>query len=459
MSLTSYKEGSLKELLSIALPLMLSTFSLMLMLFADRLFLAHYSPQALNAAVNASTFGSALVFSWVTLANISEVFVAQYHGAKQFFRLGEPTWQMLWLALLSCLFFIPMAIWGTTWIYGSSPETELERTYLEWMLFFGPFYVIYGALSGFFVGQGKTFIITVLAIGANIVNATLDVCLIFGVEGFIKPMGITGAAISTSIGSLFQAVILFYFFLSEKNRKNFGTDQFYFNSRAFWQCLKVGFPGFAFILIEILGWASFYSMMTLVSEKHITIAGICQSLFLLLLCFAEGVSKATTAIAGNFIGSKRTWFIPDLIRSGLKIHVVFLVLGLLLFFNFHQALADQFLANLSLEYRESIEASLNMCLFITLIYIFFESIRWIFSGILTAAGDTAFLMIAGSSSVWILLVAPTYFFVVKGNASIEVAISFWLFFSMGTCLIYLWRYRSGVWKSKSIISDRLEPVD
>ena len=87
------------------------------------------------------------------------------------------------------------------------------------MMMFGPTFAAYGALSGFFVGQGKTRLITLLAIGANVINALLDVCLIFGVQGFIHPMGVQGAAIATSIGSLFQMLVLLYFFLKRKPNK------------------------------------------------------------------------------------------------------------------------------------------------------------------------------------------------------------------------------------------------
>lgn len=455
MTLTKYEEGSFRELLSIAMPLMLSSFSMMLMLFVDRLMLAHYSTSALNAAVNASTLGWALLFGWVVLANITEVFVAQYHGAKQLDRMGEPVWQMLWLALASLLFFIPMAIWGGELIYGSSPTTEMERTYIRWMLMFGPTFAAYGALSGFFVGQGKTLLITLLAIGANVINAFLDVCLIFGVKGIIPSLGIQGAAIATSIGSLFQMLVLFYFFFKKENRKNYGTGLWYFHPRAFWQCFKIGSPGAVFALVEILGWAVFYNMMTLVSEEHITIAGICQSFFILLLFFAEGVSKAATAITGNLIGAKRTWFIPKVLKSGIQIHFLFLCGALLLFSIFYQVLIDQFLPNATPEYIASIQRTLMNCLYATLLYVFFEGIRWLLSGILTAAGDTTFLLIVGSLSVWVLLVAPVYIFVVKMHASIEVAIYFWVFFSVGSIIMYYWRYASDLWKNKSIITERV----
>ena len=109
MALTKYKEGSIKELASIAFPLMMTSFSVMLMLFVDRLMLANYSLDAHNAAVKAATLGWAFLFGASSLAAIAEVFVAQYNGAGEKKRLGEPVWQMIWFSLATSVCFVPLA--------------------------------------------------------------------------------------------------------------------------------------------------------------------------------------------------------------------------------------------------------------------------------------------------------------------------------------------------------------
>ena len=50
-SLTRYPEGSIRELWTISFPLMVSTFAMLFMIFTDRIFLAHYSIDAMNASV------------------------------------------------------------------------------------------------------------------------------------------------------------------------------------------------------------------------------------------------------------------------------------------------------------------------------------------------------------------------------------------------------------------------
>ena len=104
-SLTRHPEGSIRELWAISMPLMISTLASLFMIFTDRIFLAHYSLPSLNAAVTAGTLAWALMVGVGMLTAMSEIFVAQYNGAKQYQRLGVPVWQMIWLSFFSLLFF------------------------------------------------------------------------------------------------------------------------------------------------------------------------------------------------------------------------------------------------------------------------------------------------------------------------------------------------------------------
>lgn len=452
MSLTKYQEGSLAELWKIALPLMLSSLSVMSMIFVDRLLLAYYSPAALNATVNATTFGWSFLFGWMVMTGIAEVFVAQYNGARDFKKIGEPVWQMIWLSIGSTFFFIPFGIWGVNWVYGTGPQHFMERDYLRWMMFFGPSVPLYTALCGFFVGRGKTNLVTLLAIGANLINACLDYVFIFGIENVLEPMGVKGAAIATSGSSVFQMGILFYFFLKKENREAFGTGKYAFRWEMFCQCFKFGAPGAVFAAFEILGWAAFYAMMTWVSDRHITVAGITQSIVILLFFFAEGVSKAVSAIVGNLIGAGREYLVSNVFISGVKLQLIFFLLLIAIFSFFTDLITAQFLSKVDPKMVDSLQGSLRVCVIFTIIHLFLEGIRLLLAGILTAAGDTIFLLLGGSLSVWIFLVLPVYLFIVQAQMSVEVGSLICIFYSLIASIIYYWRYAKGRWQNVSLIS-------
>lgn len=440
MSLTQYPAGSFRELLKISFPLMLSSLSITFMVFVDRLLLAHYSTQALNAVTNAATFGWTFIASWMVLTSIAEVFVAQYNGAEQKSKLGQSVWQMIWLSLFSLGFFFPLALWGTEWIYGSSTHYAFERDYFKWMLIFGSSFPLYGALCGFFVGQGKTLLVTLTALIANLFNALLDLVLIFGIEGYLEPMGVRGAAMATSGSSLVQVFILGGVFLNSKNRRFHGTSDYKISPPLFWQCIKMGLPNALFVAVELLGFSAYYYMMTKMGERYITVAGISQSLTILLYFMADGVSKAATAVAGNLVGAKKSFLLPKVILSGVQIHLLFFMMTIAVLFFCSDLIMQQFLPTMQ-EY-ESLRGSLTISLLLISSYLLFEGVRLLFSGVLTALGDTFFLLIAGSLSIWALLVVPVYLFIVHWEFSIEVATGICSLYSFSACFVYYLRFRN-----------------
>ena len=432
------------------MPLMLSSFSMMCMLFVDRLFLAYYSTTALTAAVNAATLGWAFAYSGMILTNIAEVFVAQYNGAGLKQKMGEPVWQMIWLSAASCAFFFPLAFWGSEWIYGATPIMEMEREYFKWMMLFGPSVLMYGALCSFFIGQGKTALITLLAIFANVLNAGLDAVLIFGVEGMVPSLGITGAAIATNGSTVFQVMILAYIFLNKNHRTHYKTNTCAFKVKPFLQCLRVGFPNALFVGFELLGWASYYGLMTMVGEKHITLVGICQSVAILFYFFAEGLSKGAATVAGNLIGAGKPHLVPRVMQAGIKLNFIFFGFLILIYAGFKDLIIAQFLGAPNDTITQSYYDSLSICLLLMICYMLFEGMRLLIAGLLTAAGDTFFLLLAGSTSVWVMLVLPVYLIVAQYGAAVEFASTICVIYSLLASALYFWRFYIGRWKTISL---------
>lgn len=448
-SLTRYPEGSIRELWNISLPLMISTLASLFMIFTDRIFLAHYSTEALNASVNAGTLAWAMMSGIGMITAMSEVFVAQYNGARHYKRLGIPVWQMIWFTLFSFLFFLPMAFWGSEAIFAGDRYADLEIPYFRWLMFFGPSYALMMAFSGFFIGRGKTKVMIWLAVIANLINILLDWVLIFGIRGVVPEMGIQGAAIATCLGYLFESVVLGFLFLRKENRLYFGAAYWRFNWKEMKKCCRVGFPQGIFCALEVFGWAIFYWMMTDLGEKHITISSICQSFTILLSFFCDGLSRGAAAVAGNFIGSRRYHLVGKVLKSGVFLLFFFsLATALVLVVDPIDTVRLLFIQNPD----ASIQGSLKTCMIFAFIYIFFDGLRWVFSGLLVAAGDTFFLLIAGSLSVWVFLLAPVYLIVVRHHLPIEYAWGLTVLYAALFFSIYWARFKQGAWQKIELIT-------
>lgn len=246
----------------------------------------------------------------------TEVFIAQYNGAKLYSKLGEPVWQMLYLSLFSIPFFLFLGWPIKSFLYKTHFINHLEAEYFQWSCFFAPFSVVLAAVNGFYIGQKKTKIINWLELFGNGVNVLLDPLLIFGWKQYIPPLGVRGAAIATGIGILTQVVIILFLYFRKINRIHYGVFPLKFIRPLFFRMISKGLPSAIALSSELLGWALFYWLMKKTSDLHIFAASLGQSCLQLFIFFGAGLEKGSSSIAGNLIGSQNFSEIKKLFKSG-----------------------------------------------------------------------------------------------------------------------------------------------
>ena len=218
------RDGGYREVLQIALPLILSTGSWSLQHFVNRIFLTWYSREALAAALPAGMVSFTFVSFFLGTASYVNTFVAQYSGAGRPRRVGVAMWQGIYFCLLA-----GVAILGLTpfagpifeWV-GHEPEVRtLEAAYFQINCLTGP--AIVGAvLSAFFTGRGKTMTVMWVNMAATGVNILLDYAWIFGNWGFPR-WGIQGAAWATVVARYFSTGLFLLFVMRRTYRETFNT--------------------------------------------------------------------------------------------------------------------------------------------------------------------------------------------------------------------------------------------
>lgn len=450
MQLNNYSKnkvitGSMRELWAISFPLMLSLMSSSIMFFWDRLLLAQFSMEAHNAATSAGTWVTFLQFAFLCTTCIAEVFVGQYNGAGEEKKIGKPVWQMIWLSLFTTLIFIPIGLFAGDALFASSPYSLLETDYFRYMMCFGPIFCLSSSLSTFYIGRGCVKFVTFTVIAANVLNTVLAYVFIFGVEAHFPPLGIAGAALATGISQLLQTIILFIDFIRPKYRQRFGTGDFRFSWDEFMKCIRLGLPSSLAHTIEILAWAVFFRMLMSAGEEHFTVVSVAQSIFFLFTFLTEGISKGATVIAANLIGAGRWDALWRLLYSGVKFYgIIFVVFGAIFLIN-PSPLIDLFFAGENAASSEIYALIASSCLWVWVFFLF-DGIHWLVVGLLTAAGDTKFVLKAGSMSVWIFALLPTYIFVVLHGHQPDMAWAITAFYGLVVCCIYLYRFYSMRWK-------------
>ena len=442
--LTPYKEGSVKELWAISYPLILSMLSINIMIFVDRLLLARYDTRAMNAAVVAGFVFSVFQYGAIGIAAIAEVFTGQYNGSQQCSKIGEPVWQMIWFSVLSLFIFIPVGQFAGPLLISNPEYFQDGVPFFKTLMFFGPTFPLATAIASFFVGRGKVKMVMSITIFSNILNVFFDCILIFGVENFIEPQGAKGAAIATGIAQAVQAFLLLGIFLRSRYRRSFGTSKWQFKPKLFWQAFQIGAPNAMSSIVEALAWCALAQMLASVSEAHITIFSIGDSFFALFTFGFWGLQKGMIAVAANFIGANREAMISKTIRSGLKIVFAILVLYVIPMFLFPEWLAKWFFPPDSIANAEIGHYTAIMMRWLW-VYFLFEALSWLFCGVLTAAGDTKFVMIMNSLSAWAFCIVPTYFWVTFFEGSPVISWAWCSFYAFMTTLSFYFRYKSKRW--------------
>ncbi len=447
--LTRYTEGSVHELWTISYPLILSMMSVNVMIFLDRLILAHYDTRAMNAAVVAWITFSIFQFGTMGIAAISEVFVGQYNGAAKSKQMGEPVWQMIWFSVLTGFLFIPIGLFAGAYLIPNPDYMADGIPFFKTLMLFGPTFPLVAALSSFFVGRGQVKLVMSATILSNLFNIVLDFVLIFGVDDLLPAMGAKGAAIATGVAQSLQALVLFGLFLQKQYREKYATNCWRFKPSLFMHIFRVGLPASLSYIFDAIAWSVLAQFLASVSEGHLTVYTIGDSFFVLFGFGFLGLQKGVTTVAANYIGANREEILGATLRSGIKIILALMIVLMIPLFLFPDNLAQFFLKQDSvLVVNEELKDMLHLAMAWLWVYFLLDGIAWLFSGILTAAGDTKYVMLISGVGPWIFSILPTYFCVRYWEGSPIITWIICAIYGLLNALCFYLRYKTKRWDPK-----------
>ncbi|MHB1459280.1 MAG: MATE family efflux transporter, partial [Armatimonadota bacterium] len=249
-----------KEILNLAWPLVLSTCSVTIQQFINRIFLTWYSSESLAAATPAGAISFLAMCLPIGIVGYVSTFIAQYHGAGMSKKIAGCVWQSIYLSIFFSVLVLCILPYSDN-LFALTKHTpnliRLETAYFN-IIVGGSFFAICGsAVSGFFMGLGKTRVLLGVNILATAVNIILDYLLIFGNLGFPE-MGISGAALGTVISSAVSLIALLILLFRKENRDEYNTHTgWQFNSKLIKRMIKYGFPNGMQLSIDVFIWSVF----------------------------------------------------------------------------------------------------------------------------------------------------------------------------------------------------------
>ncbi|PKP18894.1 MAG: hypothetical protein CVU05_12600 [Bacteroidetes bacterium HGW-Bacteroidetes-21] len=447
------KPGGIRELLLIALPMIISTAADGIMTFTDRLFLAQIGPEQMNAALGGGIALLTFTFFFTGLSGYSTALVAQYLGAGQKDKTTVTAFQAMLIVIFAwpvIVLLLPVMKWFFTTAELPQAQMALQLQYIQILAWGSLAGMLRHALSCYFSGLGKTRIVMTATLAALAVNVILDYILIFGKLG-LPVMGIRGAAIATVSGAATAALILFMAYLNRVNRTEYGVlRSFHFDGSVMKKLLYFGSPAGFEMLLNFIAFSVVVTMFQSRGDVAATATTVMFNWDLMSFIPLLGVEIAVTSLVGRYMGAGRPQVAHRSAISGVKTGMFYSVIVLVFFVFFPHWLVEIFSPDVPNDvFTNAIPTAVSM-IQIASLYVLAESMMVAFIGALRGAGDTYFTMFASVTLHWLMV--PVLYFTLK-VWELPITTSWFiivLLFLLFCGALYL-RFRGGKWKTIKVV--------
>ncbi|MFD1161404.1 MATE family efflux transporter [Hwangdonia seohaensis] len=331
---------SLKHINKLAVPALIAGVSEPILSLTDAAIvgnIAFNATESLAAVGIVTTFLSMLI--WVlgqTRSAISSI-VSQYVGANKLDKIKNLPAQAIFiitsLSVLIILGTYPFANFIFKLYNASGLILDYSVDYYRIRVFGFPFTLFTIAVFGAFRGLQNTYYPMLIAIIGTITNVVLDVVLVYGIEGYIAPMNLKGAAYASVIAQLLMAVFSAYYLLKKTVIP-----------------LKLSFPfnkeinRFIIMILNLfvrtialnvtLYYASAFA--TSYGATYIAAYTIAINLWFLGAFIVDGYASAGNILSGKLYGGKEYLLLitlsNKLIKYGIVIGVLIAVVGGVLYY-------------------------------------------------------------------------------------------------------------------------------
>lgn len=440
-----------REILTIAIPLILSTGSWSIQQFVDRMFLSWHSEEALAAAMPAGILNFSIICLFIGTVSYAGTFVSQYIGAKEDHKVGTVLWHSLYVSLTGALILLCVAPLSTLifQVIGHNKELQImESTYFRILCFGGIAPILSAAFAGFFTGQGRNWPVMWINVLTTAVNLILDYMLIFGV-GIFPELGIAGAAIATVIAGISSILMYSVLIFRSKNEKRFKVfSSIGYNNSFMMRFLKYGVPSGTHFFLEIMGFTAFILILGRLGQMELAATNIAININSLAFMPMLGMGIAVSMCVGKNIGAGNPESAKYAANSAVQIGTIYMVLCSLLYVT----IPDVFIApfNAAIE----TEKVATILLRFVAVYALFDTCSILYSSAVKGAGDTHFVMKVTTLLSLFILVIPTFIAVEFFNSNLYLPWGFCALFIIALGITFLVRFSKGKWKSMSVIESK-----
>lgn len=332
--------------------------------------------------------------------------VARRHGEKDYVSMNSILKQGILLTLclyipflLICYIFLPHILMFTG---AESSYIDNALSYGRWIVVSLLFQSLSITIGANFIGIGYTKIIFKANALGNILNTVLNVGLIYGLGPF-PTLGVMGAGISTCLSSaVIFSILLGALYQGHEGLSFKGDTAWIFTRDTLHSILHISSSSFGEQFFERLGMYLYTMVVASLGAIALATHQICMNLLDIFYYFAMGISYASMAQTGHYLGKKR----PDLAEAygslGGRIGLLMGIFGLVLFLGGNIHLMEIYTHGSPLDHH------INEIILLMALVSIPQCLQMAYSGVLKGAGDTAYVMKYSLLSIAIIRPIITY---------------------------------------------------
>lgn len=444
-------EGGFREMIRLALPLILSSSFMTLQITLDRILLSQYSTDAVAAAMPAALLYWTLLALLQNTASYATTFVAQYTGAGRPERVGPAVWQAIYFSVGAGILFlglIPIAPALMAFGGHSAVIQELEVVYFQYLCCAALPALIVAAVNSFFAGRGDSWTVLKVDILGLGINAVMVFTLVSGRWG-LPALGIKAPGLATAVGSSCSAILALVFFFRRAYREPFHTlTGWKFDRELFARLMRFGLPNGCQWMLEGLAFTIFLFLVGRLGDTELAATNVAFSINFVAIVPMLGMGQAVMILVGQRLGQDR----PDLAAQSTwtGFRAAWLYMGVLALL--YAVLPGPFLFLFASDDPKwpAIALLVPVLLRFVALYSLFDSMNLIFSFALRGAGDTRFVTLVCLTLAWPMMVLPTwavYYYDWGLNWAWAAATAY----VITQALVFLARFRQGRWRSMRVI--------
>jgi len=334
------KSIKISDIQKLAIPALISGIAEPILSITDTIIVGNMAENAtisLGAVGIVGSFISMLIWVFGQTRSVIASIIAQAIGQKKLEEVEDLPAQGILIIIFSSFLIILLTYFNSEGLFkfynASGNLLKFCVEYFNIRVWGLPFTLLTIGIFGIFRGLQNTYYPMIIAIVGTILNIVLDIILVYGIEGFINPMFIQGAAYASLVAQVtmaFLAIILLY---KKTNIKL--AVKFPFNPK-----IKSFMQMFGNLVIRTasLNVTLYFcnAFATKYGDEFIAAYTIAINLWFLVAFIIDGYSSAGTILSGKLYGEKSYGvlmkFGNDLTKIGVKIGVIMCIIGFVFYY-------------------------------------------------------------------------------------------------------------------------------